>query len=228
MDDSLLSPEHSAPAVPSKHEATSLRKMSKLKKCNSRKCPNLSYIAMKLFYSSGSELSELSEAEIDSLKPVKGATFSAPTGPANRHDVSKAADNDTQMDSLFLQDIADIAAEGRTVDPENHRTPSPTPDNPYTNPVPHTRPQHQVVHHPIRVTPKEIVLLKRMQAFVEEYEALKQALTTSKQQNGIKYTKLLKGLDRLVQQQLKNGVPKVAKSKAVASRKAEGAEKSEA
>ncbi|KAL8785482.1 MAG: hypothetical protein Q9195_008625 [Heterodermia aff. obscurata] len=188
-------------------------------KRHATKRPNLAYTVTKISHPSESELSELSEAEINSLKPANGTTVSASTGPENRKDVSQAAENDTQIDTLFLEDLADIAAEGRTIDPENYRTPSPTPNASNTNPVPHTRPQHQVVHHPIRVTQKEVVLLKRIQGFVEEYEALKQALATSKQQNGIKYTKLLKGMDRHVQQHLKNGLPRIAKGRAVVASK---------
>ena len=66
------------------------------------------------------------------------------------------------------------------------------------------------------------MLLKRMQAFVEEYEGLKHELGTSKQPIHQKYKRLTNGLDRCVQVHLKNGVPRIASSKARKSRKADG------
>ena len=86
-----------------------------------------------------------------------------------------------------------------------------------------------MTHRPIRITEKEAVLLKRMRAFVEEYESLTWKLS-AKNRDGKgnkvswddKYKRLVTGLDRAVQMHLKNGVPRVASSRARDSRKAGG------
>lgn len=68
-----------------------------------------------------------------------------------------------------------------------------------------------------------------MQAFVEEYESLTRKLSTrdkdgkgNKVSWDDKYKRLVTGLDRALHMHLKNGVPRVAGSKASASRKAGG------
>ena len=141
---------------------------------------------------------------------------------------------DTDLDSLFTDDnipnpttthppIAPSPISfSNAITPTGYPTITPKPA-PFPTMIPPTTttttsPHQLSIPHPNinnynRLTDKERILIKRMQDFVEDYESLKREMLTSKQQAGSKYKSLVYRLDRLVQQHLKNGVPRIAKGK---------------
>ena len=137
---------------------------------------------------------------------------------SSNSDLSNVENDD--VESLFTDDVAEAFANKATdrplITPKSGSFSKAT-----------TSPEKVGVKHPAignysRLTDKELVLIKRMQDFVEDFEALKKDLSASKQQIHTKYKTMMYRLDRHVQQHLKNGVPRIAKAKVATRKKSVG------